>query len=182
VSILSMAALALALSVDGLAVGLAYGIRRIEVSRYMLALIAVCTFLLMGISIQLGGLAAELFSPLLARRLGGGVLVGVGLWQLAQGLLERAGARGDSPDPRVLVRLRIRSLGLVVQILRDPCGADLDGSGSIDGGESILLGVVLGLDAVGAGFGAAMTGCSYWLAPVAALSLLVGGSDEAGVM
>lgn len=59
---------------------------------------------------------------------------------------------------RMLFRLELRKLGFVIQILRTPSAADMDRSGNISPAEAALLGIALSLDAIGAGFGAALVG------------------------
>ena len=64
----------------------------------------------------------------------------------------------SNPEPRPVFRIQLRSLGLVIQILRTPSSADMDRSGTISSSEAAWLGVALSLDAFGAGIGAALLG------------------------
>ena len=57
---------------------------------------------------------------------------------------------------KLLFNWEIRSLGVVIHILKKPTRADFDRSGIITGLEALFLGVALSLDAFGAGIGAAM--------------------------
>jgi len=66
-----------------------------------------------------------------------------------------------------VLRLEIRSFGLVIEILKHPAAADVDRSGTISPGEAAVLGVALSLDAFGAGLGAALIGLSPWVTPAA---------------
>ncbi|MDI5788515.1 hypothetical protein PO124_09275 [Bacillus licheniformis] len=52
----------------------------------------------------------------------------------------------------------MKSLGIVIHILRKPTSADIDKSGIITGIEAFLLGFALSIDAFGAGIGAAALG------------------------
>ncbi len=52
----------------------------------------------------------------------------------------------------------IKSLGIVIQILKEPVSADFDCSGIITGKEAFMLGLALSLDAFSSGFGAAIAG------------------------
>ena len=60
----------------------------------------------------------------------------------------------------MLLKFEIKSLGVVIHILRKPMSADIDKSGTINGVEAFLLGFALSLDAFGAGIGAALLGYS----------------------
>ena len=76
----------------------------------------------------------------------------------------------SSERRKTLVKIEIKSIGLVINVLKKPTAADLDNSGSITGIEAFILGIALSLDAFGAGFGAALLGYSpYALAIAVAL-------------
>lgn len=74
------------------------------------------------------------------------------MWRLLQGKVTKKKPKGT------VAVLRIKPLGLVVKVLREPTVADTDTSGIIDIKEALLLGAALALDALGAGFGAAAAG------------------------
>jgi putative Mn2+ efflux pump MntP len=85
----------------------------------------------------------------------------------------------DSPSLRSVIRIELRRLGLVICVLRAPQAADMDRSGTISASEAVLLGVALSLDALGAGFGAAMVGfpalpSSLLIAAASGMFLLAG--------
>lgn len=166
--------LALALSVDGLFAGVAYGVRGISVPKRSLIVIALCTVVCISSSMLLGGAARELVSERAMQRLGACILAAIGLWQLFQGALEYL-RQQTTKGPRHLIRLRVRDLGFVVQILREPALADADASGRIDPREAVLLGMALGLDAFGAGLAAALLQISaVVLVPAVAAAQVLG--------
>lgn len=78
--------------------------------------------------------------------------------------------------PAAQVEFRLSSLGLAVQLLRDPSLADVDHSGRIDGGEAATLAVALGLNNLAVGLGAGLTA-----APVLPLTLLTGAASFASL-
>lgn len=61
---------------------------------------------------------------------------------------------------KTLLNLEVKSLGIVIHILKKPTSADIDQSGTINGVEALLLGIALSIDAFGAGLGAAILGFS----------------------
>jgi putative sporulation protein YtaF len=134
--------LAVALSLDSLGVGVAYGLRRIRVPSSLYLIVTLCAGGLMALSMGLGRQLSAYLDPDLARRAGGVILIAVGLWQLCQGwqaFRRRLAGPGSSPVPRPVLRLGIPPLGLVVQILVEPAAADVDLSGHIDVPESMVL-------------------------------------------
>ncbi len=140
--------LALALSTDAFGAGASYGLRQIAVplgSRLIISLLSVTA---LALSCLAGQALARLLPPPWAARLGGLVLLAMGLRLLA-GL--RSPHRRDLPENGTLLQIRVRPLGLVVQVLREPHRADLDRSGTLSAGEALLLGLALALDALAGG-------------------------------
>jgi putative Mn2+ efflux pump MntP len=76
--------------------------------------------------------------------------------------------------PRKMLRIEIKRLGLVIQILKTPSVADWDHSGNISMSEATLLGIALSLDAFGAGIGAALIG----FAPLATAATIAAASGS----
>lgn len=60
-----------------------------------------------------------------------------------------------------LLKIAIKSLGITIQVLRDPSNCDIDKSGIIDVKESLLLGLALSVDAIGVGIGSAAFGILF---------------------
>ncbi|HHT25888.1 MAG TPA: sporulation membrane protein YtaF [Firmicutes bacterium] len=164
--------MSVALSIDGLLVGFSYGARGIRIPGCSLAVIALCTGAGMGASMGLGYLVGDYVGWGLAKTLGGGALVAMGLWQLLQALAQRIKKKQPSHSP-LLARWRLASLGIVVQIIRDPEAADQDASGEIDPREAIALGTVLGIDTLAAGFATSLLGFGPLLILAVTFSLLV---------
>lgn len=165
--LLSLSALAFAVSLDSFGVGVTYGLRSIRIPWPSIVVVTGCSALLMIISMHIGiGLMSIL--PLeTIKLLGPTILIGVGtftLWQLLRQKEDRAEEHTD--QEKTLIKLEIRAIGLVIHILKKPTVADVDRSGVISPIEAAFLGIALSLDSFAAGFGAAMVGFSPWLAPL----------------
>lgn len=162
--LLALALFALALNMDSFAAGVAYGVRNIKLPVTSLAIISSMSMGAITMSMLMGSALAGYFSPTFAHRLGGVILLLIGLWVLIQSLQESGREkRGETPEedePSTIMQIHIRSLGLVIQILREPSRADLDRSGTISSKEAVLLGLALALDALAAGFAVSMLGFS----------------------
>lgn len=170
--LVSIILFSIALCLDGLGVGIAYGVRKIRVPVSSLLIISLTSATAIGVSMLMGHLLSSVISPTIAENLGAGILMLVGIWILGQAWVQQKHL-DDPPDEgheTQLVSIRIRPLGVVIQIIKEPTKADLDHSGVISGKEALLLGVALAMDALGAGFGAAMAGFKPLITP-----LVVGG-------
>lgn len=163
--------MALALSLDGFGVGMAYGLKKIKIQISSMCIIAFCTALAMGMSMLLGHLFFAELTFISPKILGAGVLIAIGGYQLIQVLRmpkEKAvpamtGVTAEPDSYKTLMSIKLNVFGLVIQVLKTPDVADMDRSGTISAGESILLGVALALDTFAAGMAATMTGVSYYI-------------------
>ncbi|MEQ8201199.1 MAG: sporulation membrane protein YtaF [Syntrophomonadaceae bacterium] len=168
---------ALAVSADGFAVGLAYGFRKIKIPLLSLLVICAASASSVTAAMLLGRGLSSLLSPVLASRLGALTLIGIGLFFLLQSLRQQISSieeNGFNP----LLSFKIRPLGIIIQILREPSSADFDHSGEIGSREALFLGLALAMDAFGAGIGIAMAGYNILFTAIAVgmvKFLLVGG-------
>nr|WP_295969915.1 sporulation membrane protein YtaF [uncultured Bacillus sp.] len=171
---LTLFLLALAVSLDSFSVGFTYGLRKMRIPFKSILIIAGCSAAALMIAMFLGHLIEQLISPVLAEKMGGVILIVIGGWIIYQ-FFRPDKEKDGLLHEKMIVNLEIKSLGLVINILRKPMSADFDQSGTITGLEAILLGAALSLDAFGAGIGAVMLGFSpvYLALTVAILSSLL---------
>ena len=170
----SIILLALAVSLDSFSVGFTYGLRKMRIPFKSIAIIACCSALTLTISMLIGHLLQQVLSPEFTGKMGGVILIILGVWVIYQ-FFRSEKEKDILPHEKVIINLEIKSLGLVIHILKKPMSADFDKSGTITGVEAIMLGLALSLDSFGAGIGAAMLGYSpgYLALAVALLSSLL---------
>lgn len=174
-SIFLLVATIFAVSFDGMLVGMAYAAKGLRFHPSTYGLMGTCSGALMGVAMISGRLACSWFSPDLSRILGSMIMTALGIWQIVQGRAERDSGHSESGlgcsiKSGASANQRMIDFDLIIEILKAPLSADQDRSGTIDGGESVLLGIALGLDAFGVGLGASMTGFSLMAIPLVALS------------
>jgi putative sporulation protein YtaF len=146
-----------ALSLDGFAAGLAYGLRRIQMPFLSLMIICLTSGIAISISLGLGFAAAQVMAPEAAQVIGGILLIFLGVWILNQAL------RRITRRP---LCIRIPPFGMVIQVLFEPLDADMDQSGAICSREALILGIALALDAFAAGFAIALSGLHSIFVPL----------------
>jgi putative sporulation protein YtaF len=159
---ISLLTLTIAVSLDSFGVGLTYGVRKMKIPLKSIVIIACCSAATLLIAMSIGNMIQHFLSESSAERIGGIILIGVGAFVLYQVFQPEKSDAKIKRKPYVL-HFEIKSLGIVIQILRKPLEADIDNSGTITGIEAILLGVALSLDAFGAGIGAALMGFSPFI-------------------
>lgn len=157
--------LAMAISVDGFAVGITYGIRGIKIGFLPLLLVGGISTIAIYLTSTLGTIFASLIGPKLAKNIGGLILIGIGIWIIYSTYANYNKEEESISEKKLLVSLRIKSLGIIINILKEPTIADFDKSGTINYLEATFLGFALALDAVGVGLGIGMTGISGILLP-----------------
>lgn len=151
---------ALALSLDGFGVGFSYGMRKISIPKLPFLIICSSSALAISLSMLIGKFLAAVIPYEIANKTGSLLLIFMGLWILTQSIILNI-----IPENRIY-KLRIKNLRLIVNILKEPVKADIDSSGIIDIKEALFLGIALAMDALGAGFAAAMAGYSPYFTPL----------------
>lgn len=132
--------LAVAVSIDGFGVGLAYGLSKMRLPITSLFILGLASALAMLVSMLAGTAARGLFAAAVTNLIGPLLLLGFGLWMLWQQFGSEQNQDG------------------LMSLIREPGRADADLSGTISSAEGMVLGIALAMDAFGAGFGAAMAG------------------------
>ncbi|MGZ0040490.1 MntP/YtaF family protein [Paenibacillus ottowii] len=81
--------LAFALSLDSFGVGVTYGLRKMKIPLLSIAIISVCSGLVIGISMQLGELLSRVLSPVYTTVFGAVILICIGCYSLIQALYRK---------------------------------------------------------------------------------------------
>ncbi|MGQ3478993.1 MntP/YtaF family protein [Paenibacillus sp. TY11] len=96
--------LAFALSLDSFGVGVTYGLRKMKIPLLSIAIISVCSGLVIGISMQLGALLSHVLSPVYTTVFGAVILICIGCYSLIQALHRKEDLTEDSVEaPRGLL-------------------------------------------------------------------------------
>jgi putative sporulation protein YtaF len=168
--LLSLLILAFAVSLDSYTVGFTYGVRKMYLPIKSIIIIACCSAITLLFAMGIGGIIVQFLSPSIAEKIGGIILIGIGAWVLYQ-VFRPEKQEKNVAIKETIINFEIRSLGIVIKILRKPTAADIDKSGSITGMEAVLLGVALSLDAFAAGIGAVLIGYSPWIMAIAVATM-----------
>lgn len=148
--LLSILAFTVAANLDNLGVCLAYGANGTRITPPANLLIAAISGLATALSVTAGGKLAQWVDPATARLLGMAGMVLIGGWVCLKAIVD-GWAPPDQKEPREVCSLRIKPLGLIVSILKEPLKADLDQSKTIDLKEALLLGTALSANCLASG-------------------------------
>ena len=133
--------LAIALSLDSLGTGVAYGMRRLTFPLPAYFVLAASTGGLMTASMLIGSSLLGSSDAILVSALGRTALLLVGVWQVYRGWRQYLDILAHESPDRPVASFRLPFLGILVQVLQDPTRADINMSGRLDPGESALLGL-----------------------------------------
>jgi putative sporulation protein YtaF len=169
--IMSMLAFACAVSLDGFSAGMTYGVRGIKLPTRSVLIVSFCSASAMFLSMYIGRGLSSFISPSVAETIGGMLIVFIGMYAVYQIYREKKREQCNEEDReylsveerRSLLKLEIKALGLIVEVLKHPAEADVNRSGNISGKEAFILGLALAIDACGSGIGAAFLGYTPWL-------------------
>ena len=164
---LTIALFGLAVSADGFAVGMAYGIGKIRIPFFSLLVISLASALAVSLSMLCGKGLAELLSPQISSYVGAIIILGLGVYFLLTAGKDKIDSL-ENDQEKPLLAFSIKPLGIIVQILKQPSRADFDCSGEKSTSEAFFLGLALAMDALGAGIGIAMTGSNILYTAVCA--------------
>lgn len=153
--VLSLLLLGFAVSLDSFTVGLTYGMRKVTIPLKSFIIIFSCTFIILLLAMGIGSVIELFISYEAAERVGGIILVVIGIWVLYQFITSNSTSKLRQSDMKI-VEIEMKRLGLIIKILKKPSEADFDRSGSISSFEALFLGLALSLDSFGAGIGAAL--------------------------
>jgi putative sporulation protein YtaF len=154
--------LAISSNGDNVAVGVAYGLGRIDVPLASNCLIAVVTGTCTLLAMALGRGIGSVMAPKLAGGIGGLLIVAIGIWVIVGAVRARNGRNSSRP---AVPSQGGDSLGLFPQLLRlmeNPVDADRNFSRRIEMKESWLLAIALSLNNTVNGVAAGMVGMNPW--------------------
>ena len=128
--------LALSASIDALALGITYGIKKTKMSKSGNLIIFTTLFCLSGLSVFIGHYISTLFSAVVSAILGASLLILLGIYNIFK-------AKNNNPT-----------------------NFDTDGSNYIDAKEAFILGLAVAVDASCVSLGSGMIGIAGFILPL----------------
>ena len=95
--VVSLLILAFAVSLDGFGVGVMYGLRKIRIPLLSIGIISLWSGIIIYSSMQIGVLMSSFMSPLVAKRIGALILIGIGIWALVQTRQQKVQEHQEQP-------------------------------------------------------------------------------------
>lgn len=148
-----------AICLDSLAIGIAYGIKEIKIPKLSLLIIdLVCTGILF-VSMFLGGAVKGILPGNIPSIISFLILFLLGSYFVLESLINTFIKKQEKSDKKL--EIKFSNVRIVIDVIVDCTKADINNSGDIDMKEALYLGVALSLDALAVGFGTAMGEINY---------------------
>ncbi len=148
-----------ALSIDAFVASIAYGTNKIKIPFYSVATINVVCTLLLGISLYFGSVVREVIPGNFVALIGIMILLGLGLYQLFEGVFKNLIKKYLVQEKRM--DFELFDFRFVLEIYIDETKADFDQSRRLNVKEALALAVALSVDGLAAGFGSALGNINY---------------------
>ena len=164
-------ALAISTSIDSLGIGITYGIRQTKLTKNSKVVLFLISIYITSIAVFIGNIIRTILSEYIANLIGVIILVGMGLCIIIESMSRNKKSNNMidleiENNEQKIHKFFIKSLGITIQIIRDPIFSDLDKSKYIDMRESIYLGIALSLDSLCIGIGSTIIGISSFYFPL----------------
>lgn len=150
--------LGIAVSLDGLMAGVAYGLREIRVPKSSFFIVGLVTTIASAAALAIAVLLGQYINTALAIITGSILLILLGFWSIFQQYLTRRLSSNQVNTDLEAGKLSFSIDRLVINIMAKPETADLDRLGVISSVEAVFLGLAVGADAAVGTFAAALTG------------------------
>lgn len=164
---LSYFILAISSSIDSLGLGITYGIKDTKITIFAKIILFITSLLFASISISIGNFINEFLPDIICNVLSFLILFSMGFWIILQSF------NNSSKDKNILkinkqkkiYKFFIKSLGITIQIIKNPINSDLDNSKKIEAREALYLGLALSLDSLCIGIGNSVMGNASFIFP-----------------
>lgn len=156
--------LALSVSIDSLGIGITYGLKNTTITNISKIILFIMSILITTFSIYFGKFLNNILPTYFTNYIGSFLLIFIGLWIVYQALNKEKKVNKKISQVRSYEFI-IKSLGITIQILRNPIYSDLDNSKKIDTKEALYLGLALSIDSISVGICSSAIGFSSIIFP-----------------
>jgi putative sporulation protein YtaF len=171
--LLSYLALAVSVSIDSLGIGITYGLRKTKISLIAKVILFIISITITTFSVYIGNIISYFLPSFITKLIGIILLICMGIWIIYEALHVKRKCDNNSTVENTrcnsiqkTYNIFIKSLGITIQIIRDPISSDIDGSRRIDAKEALYLGIALSIDSICVGIGSSIIGLSSFIFPI----------------
>lgn len=160
--------LSISVSIDSFGIGITYGLKNMKITNLARFILFIISITITTIAIYLGNIISCFLPAIFTELLGTFLLILMGsfiIFECFHPNQNKISSLNTNLEPTIH-KFFIRSLGMTIQIIKNPISSDIDGSKMIDAKEAIYLGFALSIDSLCIGIGSSVLGYHSILFPI----------------
>ena len=159
--------LAFCVSIDSLGIGITYGLKNTRLSLLSKIILFALSLFFTFCALSVGTILSNFLPENASKMIGAILLIFMGLWIFYQSFHKSEDVcMNVKMEEEKVFRFFIQSLGITIQIIRNPISSDFDHSKQIESKEAFFLGIALSIDSFGIGVGSSIMGVNSILFPL----------------
>lgn len=148
-----------AICLDSLSIGIAYGIKGIEIPKLSIFIINMISICFLFISMFCGNILRKVLPENISSFISFLLLLIIGVYFILEWFINFIAKNKDGRKKKI--EIKFSNIKIIIDVKVNCMKADINSSGAIDPIEAIYLGIALSLDSLAVGFGSAIGNVKY---------------------
>ena len=170
--LISSILLAISTSIDSFGIGITYGVKNTKISLPAVFILIIISISITSLSLCFGNILLLILSDFILYFLGSFLLILMGIFIIFQSIYKPKKLEKKNYSKKTY-HFFIESLGLTIQIIKDPISSDLDNSKNIDWKEALYLGIALSIDSFCIAISGTFLGINSFIFPIMVASFQI---------
>mgnify|MGYP004455480773 CR=1 FL=1 len=170
--LISSILLAISTSIDSFGIGITYGVKNTKISLPAILILIIISMSITSLSLCFGNILLLILPDFILYFLGSFLLILMGVFIIFQSIYKPKKLKKKDYSKKTY-HFFIESLGLTIQIIKDPISSDLDNSKNIDWKEALYLGIALSIDSFCIAISGTFLGINSFIFPIMVASFQI---------
>lgn len=170
--LISSILLAISTSIDSFGIGITYGVKNTKISLPAILILIIISISITSLSLCFGNILLLILPDFILYFLGSFLLILMGVFIIFQSIYKPKKLKKKDYSKKTY-HFFIESLGLTIQIIKDPISSDLDNSKNIDWKEALYLGIALSIDSFCIAISGTFLGINSFIFPIMVASFQI---------
>lgn len=170
--LISSILLAISTSIDSFGIGITYGVKNTKISLPAILILIIISISITSLSLCFGNILLLILPDFILYFLGSFLLILMGVFIIFQSIYKPKKLKKKNSSKKTY-HFFIESLGLTIQIIKDPISSDLDNSKNIDWKEALYLGIALSIDSFCIAISGTFLGINSFIFPIMVASFQI---------
>ena len=170
--LISSILLAISTSIDSFGIGITYGVKNTKISLPAILILIIISMSITSLSLCFGNILLLILPDFILYFLGSFLLILMGVFIIFQSIYKPKKLKKKDFSKKTY-HFFIESLGLTIQIIKDPISSDLDNSKNIDWKEALYLGIALSIDSFCIAISGTFLGINSFIFPIMVASFQI---------